>query len=104
MSSTLFIFARITVHKHAKCNLVWSCGVILIHIPLLILFPFINYITCVVDSNTVLVSHDTIKLPQNKFGSGVIIDQAVLGDNIHRLASSQLPDVSGIMFYASQLP
>ena len=56
------------------------------------------------DSNTVLVSHDTIKLPQNKFGSGVIIDQAVLGDNIHRLASFQLPDVSGIMFYASQLP
>jgi hypothetical protein len=29
----------------------------------------------------VLVSHDTIKYHKKKFGSGVAIDQAVLGDN-----------------------
>jgi hypothetical protein len=52
----------------------------------------------------VLVSHDTMKLPQKKLVSGVVIDQSVFGDNIHTLASSQLPAVSSFMSYASQLP
>ena len=64
-----------------KCNLVRSCGVILIHISLYALCPFTDYITCMLDSNTVLVIHDKIKLVQ-KNGSGIVIDQAVLGDYI----------------------
>jgi len=60
-----FVHIRICNSSQAcKCNLSRSCGVILIHISLYDLCPFTDYITCVLDSNTVLVSHDKIKLPQ----------------------------------------
>jgi hypothetical protein len=38
-----------------------------------------------------------------KFGSAVVIDRTVLGDDNHKLAASQLPDVSCIMLYALEM-